>query len=238
MNHALIRGEKDVGRVAQRRQKSPRKPAKPSRKERPGTGGNACGEKTAGSILELRADVETCRAVVAGCRPLARRVAQALDLLTPGSRSPGDPRDPRVIASYRSTDTAHYRVERLAAAAGVIYRGVHALCHACATRLARETGALAILVRRTAGPPGAMFSGGGTLDHIGTRGGARCSAHPDERHLRRVLTEYVAYDNHRRPHQGLDQRCPVPAASVPSDGVVERHDALGGVIHDYGPRAA
>jgi len=149
-----IRGEKDVGRVAQRRQKSPRKPAKPSRKERPGTGGNACGEETAGSILELRADVETCRAVVAGCRPLARRVAQALDLLMPGSRSPGDPRDPRVIASYRSTDTARYRVERLAAAAGVIYRGVHALCHACATRLARETGALAILVRRTAGPPG------------------------------------------------------------------------------------
>jgi len=125
-------------------------------------------------------------------------------------------------------------------------RPVPRLRHACATRLARETGALAILVRRTAGPPGrraagppgAMFSGGGTLDHIGTRGGARCSAHPDERHLRRVLTEYVAYDNHRGPHQGLDQRCPVPAASVPSDGVVERHDALGGVIHDYGPRAA
>ncbi len=158
-----IRGEKDVGRVAQRRQKSPRKPAKPSRKERPGTGGNACGEETAGSILELRADVETCRAVVAGRRPLARRVAQALDLLTPGSRSPGDPRDPRVIASYRSTDTARYRVERLAAAAGVIYRGVHALCHACATpapRASRARPAPSLSSfggppdRRAAGPPG------------------------------------------------------------------------------------
>jgi len=59
-----------------------------------------------------------------------------------------------------------------------------------------------------------------------------------ERHLRRVLTEYVAYYNHRRPHQGLDQRCPVPAASAPSGGVVERHDVLGGLVHDYERRVA
>jgi len=59
-----------------------------------------------------------------------------------------------------------------------------------------------------------------------------------ERHLWRVLTEYVAYYNHRRPHQGLDQRCPAPTAPSPSDGVVARHDVLGGLIHDYERRAA
>ncbi len=30
-----------------------------------------------------------------------------------------------------------------------------------------------------------------------------------EAHLRRVLREYVTYYNHARPHQGLEQRCPV-----------------------------
>jgi len=59
-----------------------------------------------------------------------------------------------------------------------------------------------------------------------------------ERHLRRVLTEYVTYYNHRRPHQGLDQRCPIPTASAPLAGVIKRHDLLGGLIHDYERRAA
>ena len=59
-----------------------------------------------------------------------------------------------------------------------------------------------------------------------------------ERHLWRVLSEYVAYYNHRRPHQGLDQRCPVPPASAPTDDVVECRDVLGGLIHDYERRAA
>ena len=30
-----------------------------------------------------------------------------------------------------------------------------------------------------------------------------------EAHLRRVLGEYGAYYNHARPHQGIDQQCPV-----------------------------
>jgi hypothetical protein len=32
----------------------------------------------------------------------------------------------------------------------------------------------------------------------------------NERHLHRVLSAYVAFFNRRRPHQGLDQRCPIP----------------------------
>jgi transposase InsO family protein len=30
----------------------------------------------------------------------------------------------------------------------------------------------------------------------------------NERHLNSILHEYVDYDNSRRPHQGLGQRCP------------------------------
>lgn len=59
-----------------------------------------------------------------------------------------------------------------------------------------------------------------------------------ERHLGRVLTAHATYYNHRRLHQGRHQRCPLPAASALPDGVVERHDTLGGLIHDYERRAA
>ncbi len=57
-------------------------------------------------------------------------------------------------------------------------------------------------------------------------------------HLRRVLTEYIAYYNHRRPHQGIDQHCPMPAAGEPVTGLVRRRDVLGGIIHDYYRQAA
>ncbi len=60
-----------------------------------------------------------------------------------------------------------------------------------------------------------------------------------ERHLHRVLTEYVSYYNHARPHQGIDQLCPVPLIpSVAKDGPIQRRDILGGVVHDYYRRAA
>ena len=36
----------------------------------------------------------------------------------------------------------------------------------------------------------------------------------------------------------LDRRRPVPIASAPSNGVVERRDVLGGLIHDDKRRAA
>ncbi len=59
-----------------------------------------------------------------------------------------------------------------------------------------------------------------------------------ERHLWRVLTAYVDYYNHARPHQGIDQRCPVPLQDVPRVGPIERRDILGGVLHDYYRHAA
>ncbi len=60
-----------------------------------------------------------------------------------------------------------------------------------------------------------------------------------EGHLRRVLTAYITYYNHARPHQGIDQQCPVPLGrSRARDGPVERRDMLGGVLHDYYRRAA
>lgn len=60
-----------------------------------------------------------------------------------------------------------------------------------------------------------------------------------ERHLHHVLTAYVDYYNRARPHQGIDQRCPVPLQrSTARDGPIERRDLLGGVLHDYYRRAA
>lgn len=54
----------------------------------------------------------------------------------------------------------------------------------------------------------------------------------NEAHLRRVLTEYVAFSNHARPHQGLAQRCPVALPPPVRDGPVRRRDRLGGLLHD------
>lgn len=59
-----------------------------------------------------------------------------------------------------------------------------------------------------------------------------------ESHLLRVLTEYVEYYNHRRAHQGIGQRAPVPltektAARAPTRDPIGRRDVLGGIIHDY-----
>lgn len=59
-----------------------------------------------------------------------------------------------------------------------------------------------------------------------------------ERHARRVLREYVAYYNERRPHQGLGQRCPVPATPRTGSGPIRRRDVLAGLIHDYERSAA
>jgi transposase InsO family protein len=55
----------------------------------------------------------------------------------------------------------------------------------------------------------------------------------NEQHLQRVLTTYISFYNERRPHQGLEQRCPVPLARSPGDGPVRRRDLLGGIVHDY-----
>jgi putative transposase len=60
-----------------------------------------------------------------------------------------------------------------------------------------------------------------------------------ERHLGRVLTEYVGYFNRRRPHQGIGQRTPLqPPAAVRAPhphttGDVIAVPVLGGLHHEY-----
>ncbi|MGH2576891.1 MAG: integrase core domain-containing protein [Actinomycetota bacterium] len=57
------------------------------------------------------------------------------------------------------------------------------------------------------------------------------------RHLEQVLRAYAAHYNEARPHRGLDLRTPNPRADPlgrPADGThVQRHDVLGGLIHEY-----
>ena len=60
----------------------------------------------------------------------------------------------------------------------------------------------------------------------------------NQAHLQRVLTEYVAYFNQARPHQGIEQRCPLPIERGRQIGAVQRRDVLGGIIHDYDRAAA
>ncbi len=60
----------------------------------------------------------------------------------------------------------------------------------------------------------------------------------NERHLHRVLTEYTAYFNHARPHQGVNQQCPVAMEHEVLHGSVRRRDVPGGIIHDYDRQAA
>jgi len=57
------------------------------------------------------------------------------------------------------------------------------------------------------------------------------------RHLERVLREYVAHYNAKRPHRGLDLRPPDALPNLPSRppdlGDLRRRDVLGGLVHEY-----
>ena len=55
----------------------------------------------------------------------------------------------------------------------------------------------------------------------------------NEAHLRRVLNQFVAYYNGRRPHQGLEQQSPIPRPEPITTGNVNRRKVLGGIINDY-----
>jgi transposase InsO family protein len=55
----------------------------------------------------------------------------------------------------------------------------------------------------------------------------------NQAHLRRVMHEYVTFFNTARPHQGLDQRIPIPPASRATSGAVRCRNVLGGILHDY-----
>lgn len=59
-----------------------------------------------------------------------------------------------------------------------------------------------------------------------------------ERHLHRVIGEYVAYFNHARPHQGIGQRIPDPpedllSADMELPSRIVGYPVLGGLHHDY-----
>jgi len=54
----------------------------------------------------------------------------------------------------------------------------------------------------------------------------------DERHLGRILAEYVDYDNRERPHRTLRLETPQPAARSPT-GAVHARPVLGGLHHTY-----
>lgn len=55
----------------------------------------------------------------------------------------------------------------------------------------------------------------------------------NEAHLRRVLSDYVAYYNGCRPHQGLDQQTPIPRPPLVPLGAVRSRPILNGLIHDH-----
>jgi len=56
----------------------------------------------------------------------------------------------------------------------------------------------------------------------------------NERHLRRILKEYVIYYNESRPHQSLAGNSPVPREPQAADeGNVVSIDFLGGLHHRY-----
>ncbi len=55
----------------------------------------------------------------------------------------------------------------------------------------------------------------------------------NQAHLRRVMREYVEFFNTARPHQGIEQRIPVPGLTHESTGPVRCRTVLGGIIRDY-----
>ncbi len=60
----------------------------------------------------------------------------------------------------------------------------------------------------------------------------------NERHLRQVPNEYVAFYNGSRPHQGISQQTPIPRIEPNGTRTVVRRDVLGGIVHDYYQLAA
>jgi putative transposase len=62
----------------------------------------------------------------------------------------------------------------------------------------------------------------------------------NRRHLERVLRVYAEHYNTHRPHRALRLQPPQPREPPPSAivGEIERHDSLGGLIHEYYRHAA
>jgi putative transposase len=55
------------------------------------------------------------------------------------------------------------------------------------------------------------------------------------RHLEHVLRRYVTHYNAERPHRALALLTPTGSAerNPPAAAIIERHDLLGGLIHEY-----
>jgi transposase InsO family protein len=68
------------------------------------------------------------------------------------------------------------------------------------------------------------------LDHVIVLG---------ERHLRRILREYVEYYHTSRTHLGLGKECPEPRAVEPPEiGPIRNRAMVGGLHHRYYREAA
>jgi hypothetical protein len=55
----------------------------------------------------------------------------------------------------------------------------------------------------------------------------------DERHLKRLLSEYVSYYHENRTHLGLGKGTPHGRTLSSSSGSVISHEQLGGLQHRY-----
>jgi putative transposase len=57
----------------------------------------------------------------------------------------------------------------------------------------------------------------------------------NRRHLERVLRIFVKHYNVHRPHRALQLQPPQPKGPPPTPaiGEIQRHDRLGGLIHEY-----
>jgi len=55
----------------------------------------------------------------------------------------------------------------------------------------------------------------------------------NERHLQRVLLEFINYYETARLHQGLGQQTPIPCPTAIETGRIQRRKVLGGIINEY-----
>jgi transposase InsO family protein len=61
----------------------------------------------------------------------------------------------------------------------------------------------------------------------------------NERHLKRLVAEFLVYYHAARPHQSLDDNSPIPREVEPPErGPIVRTPLVGGLHHRYGRRAA